>query len=459
MKTDITSLIAEAAKTAREETGNHIEHQYTQAVTWPIECTIGPGLEGAIACESAVGYVNGTAGRLIYRGYDVFDLCTYSSYEEVSFLLLHGHLPNDSEFSKFNNALREYRHLPETLRQLMGLPVESMNSMAALRMGTLLMRHILTYRDTEAGRPDIATAISADEDSVPIDLDPEGHKHAAYEFKHDILEEKGPDEESAANIYSCYHLIAALPTIVAAIHRLRNGQLPIEPDSKLSHAANFLYMIRGKRPTETEEKALDAALILHADHGMNASTFASLVVASTLSDIYFSVGAGIAALNGPLHGGANEEVIHTLHEIGHHSNVAAWLDARLEKKKKIPGFGHRVYKAYDPRARILAPLAKRLAEEKPEHYELYRVAETLEHEVVSRLGTSKNIFPNVDFYSGIIYLCLGLPHYLFTPIFAISRVAGWTARTMEYLENNRIFRPRAIYTGEFDKEYTDIRNR
>lgn len=456
MNTDIKSLIVEAGRIALEETGEHIEPQFTQPAKWPMECIVGPGLEGAIACESAVGYVNGTAGRLLYRGYDIFDLCAHSNYEEVSYLLLHGQLPTDAEFQKFNQTLIKDRNLTQTLRQLMAFPVESMNGMAALRLGTLLLRQTLTSKDLEDSRPDIATAISADEDSVAMELDTCGHKQATYEFKHQNL---NSDVDNAADIHSCYHLIAALPTIVAATHRIRNGQMPLAPDPELSHAANFLYMLKGERPTETEAKIMDVALILHADHGMNASTFATLVVASTLSDIYFSVGSGIEALNGPLHGGANEKVIYTLKEIGNYQNVECWLNEKLAANEKIPGFGHRVYKAYDPRARVLAPLAKRLAEENPENKELFKIAEMLEHEMASRLGEEKKIFPNVDYYSGLVYLALGIPPYLFTPIFAVSRVAGWTARTMEYMQNNRIFRPRAIYTGTFDNKYIPIKNR
>jgi citrate synthase len=453
---NIQSVIIEAAKIARAETGDEIEPQFTQEVKWPIKCTVGPGLEGAIACESAVGYVNGTAGKLIYRGYDIFDLCAYSNYEEVSFLLLHGHLPTESELKEYTMQLIKYRDVPQTLRRLMGMPLEGMNGMAALRLGTLLLRQDLTSIDTVEGRPNIATAISADEDSIPMELIPAGSKHAIYEFN---KEQRNKERENTADIQSCYHLIAALPTMVAAIHRIRAGKLPIEPDPELSHAANFLYMIKGKRPTEIEEKIMDVALILHADHGINASTFATLVVASTLSDIYFSVGAGIAALNGPLHGGANEEVILTLKEIGHFNDVEEWLEHKLSNKQKIPGFGHRVYKAYDPRARILGPLAKRLAKVNPEHLELYKIAEKLEVQMISRLGQTKNIFPNVDFFSGLIYLSLSIEPYLFTPIFAVSRVAGWSARTIEYLENNRIFRPRAVYTGPYDSKYVPIKGR
>ena len=459
MTTDFTSLITEAARIAREETGEHVEPQFTLPAKWPVECIVGPGLEGAIACESAVGYVNGTAGRLLYRGYDIFDLCAHSNYEEVSYLLLHGHLPTEEESKDFKRTLSKDRFLPKTLRQLMGFPVEEMNSMAALRLGTDLLRQMLTSKDLEGSQPDIATAISADEDSVAMEMDAAGHQQAMFEFKQPEQQSNGNGKDNAADIHSCYHLIAALPTIVAAVHRLRNGQMPIAPDADLSHAANFLYMLKGKKPSETEEKIMDVALILHADHGMNASTFSTLVVASTLSDIYFSVGAGISALNGPLHGGANEKVLDTLREIGKSENVESWLEEKLAANEKIAGFGHRVYKAYDPRARILAPLARQLAEEDPEHKELFEIAEKLESAMASRVAEDKKIFPNVDYYSGLVYLALGIPPYLFTPIFAVSRVAGWTARTMEYLQNNRIFRPRAIYTGEFDNQYVPIKNR
>jgi citrate synthase len=198
---------------------------------------------------------------------------------------------------------------------------------------------------------------------------------------------------------------------------------------------------------------MDVALILHADHGMNASTFACLVVASTLSDIYFSIGAGIAALNGPLHGGANEQVLHTLRAIGGPENVRPWFQHALAAKEKIPGFGHRVYKAYDPRARILAPLAAHLAKDNPQMRLLLQTAQALEKQVVATLGAEKNVFPNVDFYSGLVYAAMGIPQELFTPIFAVSRVAGWSARLLEYLQNNRIFRPRAVYLGPFNKQY------
>ncbi len=204
---------------------------------------------------------------------------------------------------------------------------------------------------------------------------------------------------------------------------------------------------------------MDVALILHADHGMNASTFAAMVVASTLSDIYLSAGAGVAAVSGPHHGGANEQVIETLREIGSVEGVKPWFAKARAEKRRIMGVGHRVYKAYDPRARVLGPLAESLAENNKGVTLLFEIARALEQEVVSTLGAEKGVFTNVDFYSGLVFSAMGIPSDMFAPIFAVSRISGWTARVLEYLEHNRIFRPRAIYTGEFGKEYVPIRER
>ncbi len=454
----ITELIIKAKEKAYRETSDEPEPELVQkALKWPVQCTIGPGLEGAIACESKVGYVNGSKGWLIYRGYDIFDLCAYSTYEEVSYLLLYGKLPTKTELKEYKKVLSDFSFLPLTLRQLMNFPIEEWNTMAALRVGTNILRQVLTYRDKEISeeiKKRYSRVIGTDEDSIPMETVPKGEKRAIYEFtakKEKLIQDK-VTLDAAQSIRACNHLIAGLPTITAAIARLRGGALPIEPDPKLSFAGNFLYMMKGVKPTPIEERIMDVALILHADHGMNASTFASMVVASTLSDIYFSVEAGIAALNGPLHGGANERVLHTLEEIGSPDKVSAWFKKVRKEKRKIMGFGHRVYKAYDPRARILGPLANFLCSKSSEVKNLLKVATTLEKEVVSTLGKDKKIFPNVDFYSGLVYKAMGIPAEMFTPIFAVSRVSGWTARIIEYLQHNRIFRPRAIYTGEFKKK-------
>jgi citrate synthase len=323
------------------------------------------------------------------------------------------------------------------------------------------MRQEFTFRDQEEG-PGYGEVIGSDEDSIPMELKPWGDKHAIYEFNNPDLPPKSTLDENLEEAFgteACYHLIAGVSTIAAAVTRVRQGRVPIEPDPELSHAGNLLYMMTGKRPTAIEERIMDVALILHADHGMNASTFSALVVASTQSDIYFSVGSGIAALNGPLHGGANELVMQMMEEIGSPENVEKWLQKTLKKKGKVPGFGHRVYRAYDPRARVLDPLAKFLAKNNSKARNVFSIAKELEKQMTERLGSQKKIFPNVDFYSGIVYSCLGIPSNMFTPVFAVSRVAGWTARVHEYLHNNRIFRPRAMYTGEFNKELLPIDQR
>ena len=454
---EITELIVKAAAKARRETSAEPEPAMTRPLRWPLDCTVGPGLEGAIACESKVGYVNGAKGWLIYRGYNIFDLCAYSSYEEVCYLLLHGRLPMEAQLRKFKAKLRLYQHMPQTLRRIMSFPIEQMNTMAALRLGTNMMRQEFTERDLRSARPSLLDAIYSDEDSIPMETMPTGEEHAIYEFERRARKRRV--QYGASGLDACYHLIAGVATVSAAISRLREGLMPIEPDPGLSHAANYLQMITGRRPTPIEERVMDVALILHADHGMNASTFATMVVASTLSDIHFSVGSGIAALNGPLHGGANEEVLHMLSEIGGPDHVDAWFRNACRQKRKIVGFGHRVYKAYDPRARVLGPLAKYMAKKRKSARPLIRTAERLEKLVVSSLGKTKGVFPNVDFYSGIVYQCMGLPPEMFTPTFAVARVAGWTGRVLEYLEHNRIFRPRAMYTGRFDQEYVPIAQR
>lgn len=459
---EITELIRKVRRRARERSGKGDSTPHTGPIRWPVECTIGPGLEGAIACETKVSYINGAQGAVIYQGYDVFDLCARACFEEVCYLLLNGRLPTKPQLDTFNQKLVAYRSIPHTLRALMNFSLEEMHTMAALRLGSNLMRQRLTWRDRDSARPEPESAIAADEDSIAMETKPMGEKRAIYEFGR--KRPKPPEDaekitDDAAGMESCLHLISGLATLTAAIHRLREDKLPIDPDPELGHAANFLYMMTGRRPTPEEERVMDVSLILHADHGMNASTFAALVVASTLSDIYFSIGSGIAALSGPLHGGANEQVLKVLEEIGSPSRVAAWYERARRQKRLIPGFGHRVYKTYDPRALVLAPLVRHLVKKNPDIRPLYSTAQRLEKVVVSTLGKQKAVYPNVDFYSGLVYRCMGIPAEMFTPIFAVSRVAGWTARVLEYLRKNRIFRPRSVYTGEFGREFVPIGQR
>jgi citrate synthase len=244
---------------------------------------------------------------------------------------------------------------------------------------------------------------------------------------------------------------------VAAFHRLRRGDEALAPRDDLDHAANFYYMLFEKEPTPAVRKVIDACLILHAEHTMNASTFSCRVTGSTLADPYSVISSAIGTLTGPLHGGANEEVLDMLEEIGSVANVASWVDKAVEKKRKFMGFGHRVYKVKDPRATVLQELAENVFVEtdRPEQYE---IALELERVLTERLG-SKGIYPNVDFYSGIVYEALGIPRDLFTPIFAIARVAGWLAHWIEQLQNNRIFRPEQVYVGKRDQEYIPLEKR
>lgn len=447
---EITDILEKAAEKARKETKNELEPLIDTKEIWPVDATIGPGLEGAIACYTKIGHVNGSKGVLTYRDYNAFDLATYSTFEEVCYLLIFGKLPTEKQLTGFKKKLAEYRHIPKTLRLLQSFPVEEISPMGALRLGVNLMRRVLSNIEKDVPQRDKIQTIGTDDDSIPEETIPTGHEHAVYELE---------DAKDAENLEDIYHLISGIATLTAAIARIREGHLPIEPDPDLSHSANFLYMMTGKKPTADEERIMDISLILHADHGMNASTFASMVVASTLSDIYFSVGAGIAALNGPLHGGANEQVVYMLEEISKSGDVVKWYEKKRAQKAKIMGMGHRVYKTYDPRARVLEPMADYVAKKSPETKKLLKIAKQLEKEVVKTLGSKKGIFPNVDFYSGLVYKAIGINTDMFTPIFAVSRVAGWSARVLEYLRANRIFRPRAIYTGDFEKEYSPIGSR
>jgi len=412
---EVNKLIREAAEKAARETDAEPEPQLVGEVTWPVEVKIGRGLEGALACTTKVGYVNGSKGWLIYRGYNIFDLAEYSSFEETSYLLLYGKLPTKQELDEFNKKLVANRAVDKAVIDVLKMiPTAKTHPMSALR-----------------------TAVSV----------------------LGTLDEKAEETTVEAEREVAIKLIAKMATIAAAIARIRQGKEPVEPDSSLSHAGNFLYMMTGEKPDATYERIMDVALILHADHGMNASTFTTMVVNSSLSDMYSSVVGGICSLKGPLHGGANERVLYDLEEIGDPSNVEAWFKKARETKRKVMGFGHRVYKAYDPRARILGPLAKLLSEKDPANKKLYETAVKLDAIVCKELGVEKKVFPNVDFYSGIVYRSMGIETAMFTPIFAVSRVAGWTARALEYLAENRIFRPRAVYTGPVKADYVPIDKR
>jgi citrate synthase len=411
----IAEIIRKAKEQARKESDSEPEPSLTSKVEWPVKCEVKPGLDGAIAGETTIGYVNGAKGWLIYRGLDTFDLSEHSTFEETSYLLLFGNLPTKSELAAFTDKIRKYRSVPKSVIDLLrALPLDKAHPMSSLETAV----SILGMMDPKAGDTSV-------------------------------------ENETEISI----KLIAQFPTLVGAIARLRAGAEPLDPDPNRSLASDLARLMSGTEPSEEASRIMDVALILHADHGSNASTFTAMVVNSSLSDMYSSIVAGIGSLKGPLHGGANEAVLDDLEEIGSVDNVESWYKAAREKKRKVNGFGHRVYKAYDPRARVLQPLAKLVSEQKPEIRKLYDIAVKLEGLVVADLGKEKKIFPNVDFYSGIVYAAMGIDKAMFTPIFAASRVSGWTARVLEYLKDNRLFRPRAIYVGPINVDYVPIDKR
>ncbi len=386
--------------------------KFVGKVEWPVTVQLGKGLEGAITGESAIGYVDGQKGWLVYRGYNIFDLAEHSSYEETAYLLLFGKLPKQEELDKFKQKLMGYRAVPGSVFDtLKSLPRET-HPMAALRTGV----------------------------SVLGCLDPNADKCAI-------------ESETEISI----KLISQTATIAAAVARTRKGLEPVDPDPSLDHTANYLLMTTGEKPDELMAKVMDVALILHADHGMNASTFTTMVIHSSLSDMYSAIVGGICSLKGPLHGGANERALADLLKLNDEEDAARYVKECIAQKKKIMGFGHRVYKAYDPRAKILGKYSQDVSEKKGMG-RLYRIAKRVEDEVIAAYG-EKGIFPNVDFYSGTIYYAFGIEPAMFTPIFAVSRVAGWCARVLEYMPVNRIFRPRAEYVGALETEYVPIDQR
>ncbi len=367
------------------------------------------GLEGAVAASSSISYIDGNIGKLIYCGYNIHDLAQHSTFEEVIYLLWNSRLPTQPELDELKAQLnKESGILPEIQQVIRSLP-EGVNPMDMLRT--------------------VVSALSL--------YDPDGQ-----------------DMSREANVRKAIRLTAKFPTLVAAFQRIRSGLEPIEPRGDLSIAGNFLYTLRGEVPDEVATRTIDVALVLHADHELNASTFAARVTAATLSDIYSSVVSAIGALKGPLHGGANEGVIKNLLEIGSVDKVEAWTLEQFAKKNKIMGFGHRVYHTEDPRATHLREMSRQLGERTGEtkYYEMSRKME----EVVNR---EKGLNANVDFYSASTYFALGIPTDLFTPLFACSRISGWTAHILEQYANNRLIRPRAEYIGSMDVKYTPIQER
>jgi citrate synthase len=368
------------------------------------------GLEGVIALESELSSIDGDRGELIYRGYDIHDLAEHATFEEVVYLLRHGALPTREELDDFTAHLRSERVLPDPVMDFLRHTPDDAHPMAVLR-----------------------TAVSA---------------LGLYDEEADAVEED-------ANYRKADRILAQIPAVIAAFDRLRKGKNPVEPLDRGSMAENFLYMLNGDEPGEAAERTFDVCLVLHADHGLNASTFTSRVIGSTLSDMYSAVSGAIGALKGRLHGGANQEVMRMLLDIDEKgADPAAYVQERLDEGERIMGFGHRVYNTMDPRAAILRDMVKDLSEEAGEMkwYEYTsRIHETMEAET--------GIDPNVDFFSGSTYYQLGLDPDLFTTIFALSRSAGWTAHLLEQWSDNRLIRPRAQYVGARNRTVAPIDER
>ncbi|PIP01599.1 MAG: citrate synthase [Zetaproteobacteria bacterium CG12_big_fil_rev_8_21_14_0_65_54_13] len=381
----------------------------------PIPC-YSPGLAGIPVAESAVSSVDGKIGYLEYRGIDIEQLAEKSSFEETSYLLLHGELPTSEQLAAFDAKLKHHRRIKFRIRDMMKCFPESAHPMDSLQSTVAALGMFYPFPKNLEGALDQDTI-----DSV------------------------------------CVNLIAKMPTLVAAHARMRFGDDPIAPRDDLSHAANFYYMLTGEEPYPLTERIMDVAFIVHAEHTMNASTFSTLVTASTHADPYTSISAAIGSLSGPLHGGANEDVLHMLDEIGTMEHVEAYLNKKLTNKEKIAGLGHRVYKTKDPRATLLQELYVQLTN-KIGVDNTYLMAKEIEELSKKTLG-AKGVCPNVDFYSGIVYRKLGIPSDLFTPIFAIARVSGWLAHWKEQLGTGRIYRPDQIYIGKNGESYIPIEER
>ncbi|WP_297527628.1 citrate synthase [Thiohalobacter sp.] len=380
-----------------------------------------PGLEGVPATKSNISDLDGKRGILTYRGYRIADLARCSSFEETAMLLLDGRLPTRKELTEFDHQLRDNRRVKYNIREMMKYLPETGHPMEMLQ-----------------------SAIAALSMFYPGDECLTGS---------DVCEDLNYVHNMSVKI------LARMATIVAMWEHLRNGYDPIEPRRDLTYAENLLYMFNGEDPDPDYARIMDACLILHAEHTINASTFAALVAGSTLASPYLVIAAAVGTLAGPLHGGANQKVVQMLREIGSPDRVEAWLDEQLEHKRKIWGFGHREYKVKDPRATILQNMMMELMEKRGgEVTPLFEIALALEKAAEQRLG-AKGVYPNVDFYSGLLYLQMGIPEDQFTSIFAVARCAGWLAHWREQLKDNRIFRPTQVYTGEQERDYVPIDQR
>ena len=372
------------------------------------------GLEGVIAASSDICRIDGNEGKLYYRGYSIDDLARHSDYEEVTYLLLYEHLPTKAELADFRLKMRSSRALSPEVREMIrnfppdGKPMELMQAVVSYLSG--YVQHKI--------------------------------RHSAF-----------------CDCRITLHQVVQLASVVATYQRFKEGKEYVEPDLGLSHGGNFLYMIRGTKPSADEARIMDVCFLIHAEHGFNASTFTARVVASTIATCYSSISAAIGALSGPLHGGANEAVLDMIGEIGTVDNVQAWFDKAVKEKKKIMGYGHRVYKTKDPRSIIMEEFLRELSEKKGDFSD-YNILMKLEEAASEVLGSRENpVYPNVDFFSGSVFKLLGIPPYLFTPLFAIGRVAGWLAHILEQRKDNRLYRPKSLYHGPEPRSYVPIEDR
>jgi citrate synthase len=372
------------------------------------------GLEGVIAAESKICKIDGENGKLYYMGYSISDLVESCTFEEVTYLLLYGDLPSTDALEAFRKRMREGRKLPDEVKKIVQNFPKGSHPME-------LLQSVISYLSG----------------------------YVKHKIEHDAF----------CNCRDTLHQIAQLPTVIAAYYRTQNGKEAIEPRMDLSHGANFLYMLRGEEPDAFDGEVMDKAFILHAEHSFNASTFTARVVASTLSTCYCSISAAIGALYGSLHGGANEKVMEMVDKIGDKASVSAWVNNALDKKQKVMGMGHRVYRAKDPRAIIIEGYLEKLSERKGErkYLEMLKEIERVFRERMEEKG--KPIYPNVDFFSGAVYRLLDIPTILFTPVFAASRASGWLAHILEQRTDNRIYRPKALYVGELDRALKPLAQR
>lgn len=374
--------------------------------------TVARGLEGINVTATKLCRIDGQKGELVYAGYDIFDLAEHSNFEEVAFLMWNLRLPTKAELAELNDFFVSERPLDSLTERILQETWPKVRPMRTLEIAVEIM--------------------------------------GALDPKSSDLTQETLKKTSA-------RLLAKMATVIAAYDRLRNGKEPIAPRADLNHAANFLYMLTGEEPSELHARVFDVALVLHAEHEMNASTFSAIVTGSTLSDMYSAIASAIGTLKGPLHGGANEAVYKTVSAIGEERNIAPHVEALLGRGERVMGIGHRVYKTTDPRAIILEKLGHQVAEGNPERH--YFDLSLKLRDYLARKLEGKPLYPNVDFFSASVYKMLGIPSDLYTPIFAMSRIIGWTAHLLEQYADNRLVRPNALYEGAENRQYQPLESR